>query len=361
MLMKQVPKYQILVDWIMNKINTNELIAGDKLNSENELSSMFNMSRQTVRHAIGILEKDGIMERRRGSGNYIKNKTEPIRITNTMNIVIVTTYVDGYIFPSIIKGIEGIVSQRGYTLQIVFTHNRLDKEYSVLKQIIDNNQADGIIIEATKSGIPNPNIDLYNEIIRKKIPIMFINSYHPQLKIPHITMDDKAAGYMATKYLIDAGHQNIAGIFKADDGQGHLRYAGYLKALLENNLKIRDEYVIWIDSEDIRDINTTKDRILTRLKTCTGCLCYNDEVTYSLIGLCRGQGINIPEQLSIVSVDNSDLAAMCDIPFTSVAHPMKELGKKAADYLLRIMSGEEFDSTYEFMPQIIERSSVKRL
>ena len=53
------PKYLSLVNWIKEKIRTRELCAGEKLYSENELSEMFGLSRQTVRHAIGILEAEG--------------------------------------------------------------------------------------------------------------------------------------------------------------------------------------------------------------------------------------------------------------------------------------------------------------
>ncbi len=64
-------KYIFLVNWIKDRIGTRELRPGEKLYSENELSEMFDLSRQTVRHAIGILEAEGLVERIRGSGTYI--------------------------------------------------------------------------------------------------------------------------------------------------------------------------------------------------------------------------------------------------------------------------------------------------
>ena len=78
---------------------------------------------------------------------------------------------------------------------------------------------DGIIAEPTKSGLPNPNLDLYRQIMEQGIPVIFINSYYPELKAPHVSLDDKMAGKMATKYLIQCGHREIAAIFKADDGR----------------------------------------------------------------------------------------------------------------------------------------------
>ena len=81
---------------------------------------------------------------------------------------------------------------------------------------------------------------------------MFVNSYYKELDIPHVSMDDQKAGYLAAKHLTECGHSRIGGIFKADDGQGHLRYAGYTDALMEQDIRIRGDQVIWIDSEELR-------------------------------------------------------------------------------------------------------------
>lgn len=358
--MTQQPKYKKIVDWVKAQVESGEVKPGEKLNSENELAGMFQISRQTVRHAISELEKEKIIERRQGSGTYISNvfkrKTE-----NTMNIAVVTTYVDDYIFPSIIKGIEEVISDAGYTLQIAFTHNRVEKEYSVIKNILDRNMADGIIVEPTKSAIPNPNVALYNEIIQREIPTIFFNSYYPEIKLPYVVLDDKKTGYLATKHLIEAGHKRIAGIFKSDDRQGHLRYAGYVKALSDAGLRLYDENVLWIDTEDLRNLSTESKRVLRRLKESTGCVCYNDLAAQEIVKICGKSDIKIPNDLSIVSIDNSDIAENSKVALTSVAHPKSELGRKVADNLIQMIQGKITDASYEFAPELTERKSVLKL
>ena len=64
-------KYIFLVNWIKDRIGTRELRPGEKLYSENELSEMFDLSRQTVRHAIGILEAEGLVTAAQGKGFYV--------------------------------------------------------------------------------------------------------------------------------------------------------------------------------------------------------------------------------------------------------------------------------------------------
>lgn len=174
-------------------------------------------------------------------------------------------------------------------------------------------------------------------------------------------MNDKEAGYTAVKHLLDAGHREIAGIFKSDDNQGHLRYAGYTKGLLEAGLKICDEHVLWLDTEDIHNMESNKERILRRLEGCTACLCYNDEVALEVVKMCMKEGITVPEKMSIIGIDNSDLAELCEVPLTSIELPMQKLGRTAAENLLRLIKDADFESGMEFEPVIVERDSVKYL
>lgn len=358
--MGKIPKYQVLMNWIKERIESGQLMPGDKLASEHDLCVQFAMSRQTVRHALSVLEADGIIEGRQGSGNYICNLSLNKKRTS-QSVVIVSTYLNGYIFPKIIEGMERVLSGNGYSVQIAFTHNKVEKERIVLKRLLEENHIGGLIIEPTKSGLPNPNADIYEQVIERKIPTLFFHSYYPRINLPHVSLDDEYAGYTAARYLLEAGHKKIAGIFKADDGQGHRRYQGYVKALLEAGIKIREEHIAWIDTEDQKTMMKDAKRYLRRIKDCTGCVCYNDTVAFDLERICVKSGVAIPDQLSLVSIDNSEQAELCEVPVTSVIHPMEALGEKAACNLIGLMADESFDANYEFITEVYERDSVKRL
>ncbi|NMB44739.1 MAG: substrate-binding domain-containing protein [Clostridiales bacterium] len=356
---KELPKYMQLTQWVKDQIESKELKKGDKLYSENRLSSMFSMSRQTVRRGIDILEKEGIVERIQGSGTYIK--ANYFDRPKTLNIAVVTTYVDRYIFPNIIKDMERVISNAGFFTQIAFTYNTIERERAILQTFLNNNIVDGLIIEPTKSGIPNPNIKLYEEFKKREIPIVFIHSYYPELDFPHVSMDDKSAGLVAVNHLVESGHKKIAGIFKADDRQGHFRYAGYVKGMLDAGLKIDEKNIIWIDTEDINNMERFERRIIRRLEGCTGCVCYNDEVAVPFVKICKKNNIRIPEDLSVVSIDDSDLAIYCDVPLTSVAYPIRELGQVAAQNLLKLIEDSSYDANHEFPTPLTIRESVKKL
>lgn len=358
-MLKKVPKYMDLVNWIKEKVERREFLPGARLPSEHELSGMFKISRQTVRKAISILEEEEIVESRQGSGTYVCNFVVPPKAT--MNIAVYMSYVDGYIFPSIIQGIEKIVSKYGYSLQISFTNNRVEKESLILKNLLEKGMVDGIISEPTKSGITNPNIGLIEEIVKRKIPLIFINTYYPNLDLPHVCLNDEEAGYIITKHLLDMGHRKIAGIFKADDGQGHRRYAGYLRALQEAGELIHDERVLWIDTEDLRYLTSEGTRVLRRVQGCTACVCYNDITALALAEICEKNGIQIPQDLSIVGIDNCEAVNIKELVLTSVNHPSMAMGEKVASNLMKLIAKKEYDATYEFPAVLVEGNSVKRI
>lgn len=208
------------------------------------------------------------------------------------------------------------------------------------------------------SGLPNPNLEHYRRLQKMGIPILFFNSFYPELDIPYVCMNDVEAGRTAAEYLIRQGHTRIAGIFKSDDGQGRCRYKGYVKALHAAKLPVDERRICWIDTLDQYSLSKSTQRVLDRLAGCTACVCYNDEVAHTLTGLCERAGIRIPEELSVVSIDNSELAQLNAVSLTSVAHPMEQMGKKVAENLLRLTENPKYSATYEFMPKLVVRESV---
>ena len=72
----QGPKYKMIYDWIADGIRSGRMKAGDRIPSENELGRQFRLSRQTVRHAIDLLEQKKLVFRIQGSGTYVGCEAE---------------------------------------------------------------------------------------------------------------------------------------------------------------------------------------------------------------------------------------------------------------------------------------------
>ena len=368
-------KYQEVIDWIQDQVGSGKLSPGDRIPSENDLCEQFNISRQTARHAIGILVKDGILTAERGSGTYVTDERAGLGERN--RIAVVTTYVDSYIFPKTIQGIEGKLRELGYSMQIFFTNNSSLREREILQGIIEKDEVAGILLEPTRSALPTPNTDLFRTIDRMKIPVLFMNSYYAEMSgrsglseehdpggesssIPHVSMNDKKSAYKAVEFLLDHGHENIGCVLKLDDRQGLDRYSGFQEAMLSHGFLAEDTHTVWLDTQDLLAEELVRDKIKSRLMGCTAVFCYNDQVASLVMKILEEDGISVPENMSIVSMDDSDLARLTRPPIDSIPHPKERLGERAAENLVRLIHHPGFHANYEFDEDITVRGSVIR-
>lgn len=273
-------------------------------------------------------------------------------------VTVISTFVDGYIFPGILQAMVATLERLGYGARIMFTNNRLETERRLLAKLLEEDSRDPLIIEPVMSGLPNPNLAYYRRLQERGIPILFFNSYYPELAIPHVSMDDTEAGQAAADYLIGQGHTAIGCIFKNDDGQGRRRYKGYLKALIAAGIEVCESRVCWIDTHELEHFGEAFPRICKRLEGCTACVCYNDEVAHMVSVEYAKCGVQIPDGISLVSFDNSELARLNAVRLTSVSHPIEVLGARAAENMIRLIRDPGFDATYEFETQLEIRDSV---
>jgi len=325
-------KYQILENWIRSKIMDGTYKSGQKIPSENKLAEQFGISRQTVRQAITHLEKKGSLESYRGSGTYVSE------VTRAMTIGYVATNITDYIFPGITSGIEDVLTANGYSMTLGVTKNRVETEHQLLLSLM-NKGVDGIIIEGNRSALPNPNLPLYRELTEKGIPYVFFNGYYEALDPVYVVTNDRAGGRLAVDYLYRLGHRRIGGIFKADDRQGHERYAGFSDEVVRHNLPMDDDEVIWYTTPDLDHLfsKSEESRLLRRLQKCTAVVCYNDQVAMRMIQAMLRNGIRIPADKSIIGFDNSSISELSPVRITSVTHPGEMLGKEAAKRLLEMI------------------------
>lgn len=353
-------KYQMIAEWVKKRIEQGELKDGDRLESEHVLSRRFGISRQTVRHALGVLQEEGLLFCRQGSGNYVSLNLDDAA-GGMKTVILISTYVNAYIFPNIIQGMEQVLARENYALQVMFTYDKVMTERKILEEILQMPHVKGLIVEPTQSALPNPNIGYYRELMERKIPIIFFHSYYESLPISHVSINDTESGRIATRYLIENGHKKIGGIFKLEDGQGHRRFSGYVQAMIEAGLAVDEEQVTWIDTQDERSgLTTCGEKILNRLEGCSACVCYNDSVAHGLTLLCRSRGIRIPHDMSVVSIDNSELAQLNTTPLTTVVHPMDKLGECVAQQFIKLVKNPQSNVTYEFPVQLVIRESVRR-
>ncbi len=220
-----------------------------------------------------------------------------------------------------------------------------------------NNNVDGIILEPTKSALPSPNTDLYQDLLKRNFPMVSIHATYSDVDIPSVTLDDNEAGFLAASHLLALRHTQIGAILKSDDLQGHQRYRGILRAHSQNKIPFDDKNVFWYTTEDISRFDNLEPTILERLKNCSAIVCYNDQVAFAYEKMLLNSGLNIPQDQAIASIDDSKYAPMAPVPLTSVHSPIGEIGKTAAELLLRLINGEKIEHPHVFRPTLVRRQS----
>jgi len=338
------PKYEAVKVNLIEFIQKSGLKYGDSMPTESELVKKFEVSRHTIRRALSDMVNDGWLYTMQGSGTYVSDpNADSSQMTKMVGVV--TTYFKDYIFPDIISGMDDVFTENGYSILLGSTKNNASRERVVINNML-NTQLAGLIIEPTKSVYPNQNIALYKQFKDRGIPVLFIHATYRDLDTSYVIEDDEYAGYIATKHLIENGHEKIIGIFKQDDMQGHGRYQGYRNALEEAGITLEPEYVKWFTTEEKKNV-TSLENVNQYLKECpqaTGFICYNDQISMNLLHTLKSMDIEIPRDYSLVSFDNSNLANSYVVKLTSVAHPKAVLGEEAAHLLIELMK----DPTQKF-------------
>jgi len=354
-------KYFELVEELRTSIKSGKIRPGEKIPSENQLSEQYGFSRQTVRKAIEILTEEGYVYAVHGRGTFVSELL--LHSTKSNNIAVMTTYLSDYIFPRVIQGIDDVMTENGYSIILKRTNNSRSREAENLEEMIKKD-IDGIIIEPSKSQIYCRHMNLYQALDNYKIPYVFIQGSYSQMEEkPHILLDDCKGGYLVTKHLIQRGHRNIVGVFKADDSQGLLRHKGYVKALQEAGISYNPDFVIWFYTEDRKSHPVQKLSQMLKLRKevpFDAVVAYNDQIAMELYDVIEAEGLRCPEDIALTGYDDSYLAASGKIPLTTVSHPQEQLGRMAAELLIRLMNGEalSYEETHVIIqPKLVVRES----
>ena len=351
------PKYQMVAEALRAGIREGKY--PKTLPTEQLLCAQFQVSRQTVRQALSLLEAERLIERRQGSGSRVR---EPKRETarRRLSVAVITTYISDYIFPSILREIEAVCSENGSAPLLFATQNQFANERKILLTLLEMDQLDGVLVEGTKTGLPNPNIKLYQTLLERGVPLVFLHGNYEQLPGTLSVLDDNAAGgKMLVEYLHRKGHRKIAGIFKYDDLQGRQRFMGYLEAMQELGMPVEDRNILWYSTDQKEQIMRSgfpEAWASALLSSCSAVVCYNDEIASRLVSDLNKRGLSVPGDLAVVSFDDSQYSEMSSPRITSLSHRQYNVGRLAAELLFRVLRGESCSS--ELAPWfLIEKES----
>jgi LacI family transcriptional regulator, repressor for deo operon, udp, cdd, tsx, nupC, and nupG len=232
----------------------------------------------------------------------------------------------------IVHGINKVVYARGYNLLLCETHGIREREdafFNMLKQKI----VEGML--AIDPAVSADNLRNYGA----SYPIIQCCEYKNGVDLPYVGIDDEQGAFAAVSHLIATGCRQIAMVNASGSfGFARLRRAGYLRALQAHGLTPDPGMVIEYNmGEDSGEI--VAKRLLNLKRRADGIFFDYDVVAVGAQRALIDAGVRVPEDVSIVGFDGSDMTLICTPTLTTVAQPAYQIGLKSAEMLFAVMEG----------------------
>lgn len=232
-------------------------------------------------------------------------------------------------FAEVVRGVEAAGADHGFSLVICNTDGDREREVRHLTTLRQKG-VDGIIFACTQL-----NGAEIVSLLGGASPIVLIAQEVEGLAADVIRVDDFQGGYEAVKHLVSLGHRRIAYITgPVDNGPVRGRKKGYEAGLEAAGIEVNPELIVTTDNSLDGGYNGFQ-QLLTRVDPLpTAVFCINDLVAIGVIKAARRNGLRVPEDLSVVGYDRTPLAGMVEPELTSVAQPVREMGRWAVDVLV---------------------------
>lgn len=163
-------------------------------------------------------------------------------------------------------------------------------------------------------------------------------------RVHSFSINNRLGGYMATRYLLDLGHHDIAHIVGLPDQNDAIeRHHGYRQALVSAGIEYDPSLVIQGDFAEAGGLNTVK-KLVQSGRKFSAIFCANDQTCYGAILGLKQCGLRVPEDVSLIGFDDLPFSTYSNPPLTTVRQPIYEMGVKMVKTLLGLIEGTEPNS-----------------
>lgn len=343
-----IPLYQVIINDILEKIESGFYASGSQLPSEKEISEQFNVSRITSKRALNELEKMKVIKRIQGKGSFVL-KTHPTELQG-QTFIFLMPFPNEPTFGDYTTGILEELEKHGMNLQIKDT-SHLNESF------FDNiNQYAGVLYYPRNN---EEAMELTSYFLYKDIPCVFLDKKLPGFPYSSVSSNNTQGAFEATKHLIENGSKQIKFITssKIEDFSSVMeRYLGYVKALREYNL----EFNYYKDIIVVNDQLAIEAALLDfHHKThCDGLVCENDLLAINIIN--KTKQLKLPP-IPLIGFDNIQAATMISPSLTTIQQDFKTIGNTATRMLIDSITNPNHKlEDIKINTKLIIRNSSKR-
>jgi GntR family transcriptional regulator of arabinose operon len=364
------PLHQKLRDAIQEQIEDQTLAPGTALPSERSLKDNLGVSRATVRQAINALIQDGFLQSVAGTGNFV---LEPSVQTHRAGVVgLITSSPNfNFFYPQLTAAFNERIRRAGLGLTMTLH----DESADLLDTLVTEMMNQDVVALAITPPRYGDMTETLARLRRHRVPVVLIGRSVPKAHADVVATDNRDIGYRATRYLLEMGHQHIAYVGLLGYSTGDLRAAGYRQALDEAGYPPHIYHLAestmraqasGLPSEHLADPAHAAIHqiwsVQSDLIQPTAIFCFNDIVAMGAYKALRDLNLAIPQDVSLISVDNLIAVRHFEVPLTTFALPGEAIGTRSAEILLRRLDGETAQAETVLLPASLhERASVSRL
>ncbi|ANU28532.1 LacI family DNA-binding transcriptional regulator [Planococcus versutus] len=262
----------------------------------------------------------------------IEKKVAPLVKLTTIALIVDSLGDSVYLnaMPSIITTTQ----QQGYQVTIHFTTKK--DELDMYELILSNNPAGIIVISTLLQQVS------HEKLMQSTVPFVLLNS--SSITSRHsISLNNIEAGYLATKYLIDARHEEIfwvGGTLSSPSTKDGL--LGFVQAFQEAQFKVGKKHLIVTDLDKFSLFDVWKD-LQGLPNKATAIVAATDEIAIQLMDFYQRAGYNIPQDISIMGIGNSAISEHSSLGLTSVgtSTSLANIGQETVKRLLDIVNNNQ--------------------
>jgi LacI family transcriptional regulator len=250
----------------------------------------------------------------------------------------------------IIRGAERAAAAAGYVLVLVDAEEFLQAR-DAFQRLLQERRLDGLLIAnaPTTARLPPQG---------RALPFVLVNRRAPRLGAS-VTVDDAAGMRLAVEHLIELGHRRVAHVAgPRDDDTARRRLAGFRAAMRAAELPVETQFVTEASFEEAAGFRAME-RVLEPRARPTAVAVWSLGAAIGALASARRRGLRVPEELSVVAFHDAPLAAYLDPPLTTIRMPLRELGERSVDCLVKLVEGASTPSiVIQTPPLLVLRDST---
>ena len=288
--------------------------------------------------------------------NYKPNNIAlSLKNKKTKTIGIIIPEIVHHFFATVISGIEQVANEKGYNVIVCLSDESFDKEVINL-EMLASGSTDGFIMSLSKETQQKKDFHHIEEVINQGMPVVLFDRITNDVFCDKVIIDDQQAAYDAVNFFIEKKYKNIALITTVDYvSVGKLRTDGYLRALKEHKIPLKEPLVLKIE-----DIEHCQDSITELLQNndIDAVFAVNELFAVTAIKTALKLGKKVPEDIAVIGFTDGIISQFSTPTITTVSQNGIKMGQKAAKILIDRLEKEEEDEQYT--TEIIETNLVFR-